>query len=375
MDEKITSVTVEKRYKRYLLRRFICRIVLCVIAVGALTASAAVKLSDVFSAESLAEKAFDGRITVIKENEESNDKTEYDIPDEAKDIHPEDQDNNDNNIINNEDTGENSAADLFPIIYSDLSRSPEYGEVIINSGETDYDIDADEIRSMNYPAKLTSAGSSGDSSPIVLIVHTHTTESYVEGGEDGYCDKEDFRTTDIEKNVVAVGKVILDKLCENGIPAVQCTTLHDTGDFYESYEKCEQSVKEYLEKYPGIRYILDVHRDSITRNDNEQIATEAEIDGIRAAQLMFVVGTDKFGADHPDWKQNLRVAVSLQSRLNSAYRNIARPISLRGASFNEQYSPGYLLLEVGSCANTLEEAKISASAFAEIYAGLIKEYR
>jgi hypothetical protein len=47
-----------------------------------------------------------------------------------------------------------------------------------------------------------------------------------------------------------------------------------------------------------------------------------------------------------------------------------RSIDLRSASFNEQYTKGSLLLEVGSCANTLEEAKISADIFAD---ALIRE--
>ena len=365
MDGKIMIPINADRYRMYMRRRFICRVLLCLTAIAAIVSSAVFKAYDAFTAEAFGRLAIDERITIVKTDNEKEDILSAEdepavpaVPEaeaETGDTHP--------------DGGGDVSGDTDTVSeteYADLSRSPGVGEVIINNSETDYDIDPNEIRSMAYPVSLTRADTGDPAAPAVLIIHTHATEAY-----DG--EGKDFRSEDITKNVVAVGAVILERLKENGVSAVQCTTLHDAGDFYQSYSNSEASVKEYLEKYPSIRYILDVHRDSITRNGGEQIATLADVNGSRAAQLMFVVGTDKFGADHPFWRENLRVAVSLQLRLNSAYGNIARPISLRGASFNEQYSPGYLLLEVGSSGNTLGEAKISAAAFADVYAALIKE--
>ena len=113
--------------------------------------------------------------------------------------------------------------------------------------------------------------------------------------------------------------------------------------------------------------MLDVHRDAIIREDNTVVKTG--VDGM--AQLMLVCGTDEMGADFPEWRTNLAFAVKLQSRLMDAFPSLMRHINLRGASFNEQLCEKYLLLEVGSCGNTLDEAQTAAKAFAETVADMI----
>jgi hypothetical protein len=45
-----------------------------------------------------------------------------------------------------------------------------------------------------------------------------------------------------------------------------------------------------------------------------------------------------------------------------------RSINLRSASFNEQYTKGSLLIEVGASASTLDEAKLGAKILAEYLA-------
>ena len=67
----------------------------------------------------------------------------------------------------------------------------------------------------------------------------------------------------------------------------------------------------------------------------------------------------------------MNLAVKLQYRLTSEYNGMARPINLRKLSFHQQYAPGSLLFEIGSCANTLEEAKNAAVNLAEAIADTI----
>jgi len=87
---------------------------------------------------------------------------------------------------------------------------------------------------------------------------------------------------------------------------------------------------------------------------------------------MLGVGTDHSGASHPGWQDNLSIALKLNELLREVSDTLMRPINLRGASFNQQYSPGFLLLEAGSCGNTLDEAKRSGIHFADALAKLIK---
>ncbi|MDD4422589.1 MAG: stage II sporulation protein P, partial [Eubacteriales bacterium] len=93
--------------------------------------------------------------------------------------------------------------------------------------------------------------------------------------------------------------------------------------------------------------------------------------GKQAAQAMLVMETNQGGANHPIWEQNLTVAVALQNIINNDYPTLMRPICLRSASFNQQLTTGSMLLEIGSCGNTLEEAKYTAELIASAITKMI----
>ena len=132
-------------------------------------------------------------------------------------------------------------------------------------------------------------------------------------------------------------------------------------------------MRKYLEEYPSIRFVIDVHRDAIIRDDGESIKAVKNIGGQDYAQLMFVVGTDEKGHKHPNWKNNLSLALELQQSMEDTYPGLCRSINLRDVPFNQQLSDGYILLEVGTSANTLDEALLSARAFSENLARVIYE--
>jgi stage II sporulation protein P len=81
--------------------------------------------------------------------------------------------------------------------------------------------------------------------------------------------------------------------------------------------------------------------------------------------MMFVVGTDHGGSGHTGWQDNLALAARLQKSLSGDCSTLMRDINLRSASFNAQYTSGSLLVEIGSCASTLDEAKNAAELFAD----------
>ena len=83
---------------------------------------------------------------------------------------------------------------------------------------------------------------------------------------------------------------------------------------------------------------------------------------------MFVIGTDHGGSDHTEWEDNLALAARVQSAISADHPTLMRSINLRSASFNEQYTKGSLLIEVGATASTLDEAKLGAEILAEYLA-------
>ena len=240
---------------------------------------------------------------------------------------------------------------------------------IIN--RTNYIIDLHDFLDRKYPVFLPSAVQKKE--PIVLILHTHGSESYLPAGVDYYLPEEDFRSDDPEETVVSVGDQIAETLEALGIPVLHDRTMHDLKDFNSAYVESRSAAREALAKYPSIRYILDVHRDSIFTQNNICEKTLTEIDGKQVAQVMLVVGTDQDGAAHPDWRQNLTVATHLEDLLNRLYPTLARPVNLRSSAFNQALSPGALLVEVGSCGNTIEEAREAGRLFAIGFATLLRE--
>lgn len=253
----------------------------------------------------------------------------------------------------------------------DLSGSPKSGEVLL-SNTTAYNIDTVAHTNSNFPI-VTSLDSHKADSPLVLILHTHGTESYVPEGSTSVPPGYVARNADTNNNMIAVGKVMAELLNSAGIPTLHCETMHDLESYNRAYDLAADTVQKYLAQYPSIKYVFDVHRDAIVRENGDYIRPLTLINGERSAQIMLLVGTNEKGADHPTWEMNMTVAAKLQSRLTTSYEAFARPINIRGASFNQQFTSGSLLIEIGSAANTLSEAKTAAKYLTYSIIDMLKE--
>lgn len=252
------------------------------------------------------------------------------------------------------------------VITKDLRGYVGEPKLLLNNW-TNYSVNTDKTVLTELPFSF-----SAEYLPQVLIIHTHGTESYLPDGVDYYSPDTTFRSTDITENVVSVGKIIADALNDAGIVTIHDTTMYDAESYNSAYTNSRNAAKQWLEEYPSIKCIIDVHRDAIVDADGNNIKPVAEISGTSAAQLMLVVGTDDAGAAHKDWQTNFAFAAILQTNANAQYPGLMRPINLRKASFNQQLAPGAFLLEVGSCANTLTEAQSAAAYFAQVF---IETYR
>jgi len=246
----------------------------------------------------------------------------------------------------------------FTLYRLDMSSQAENALGLINETPYDADLNALSETGRAIPPYRELAETYGSTAPVVLLLHTHATESYA----DTYAD--DFRSRDNTENVTAVGKIIADRLTENGIPVLHCTEQFDYPDFNMAYYNAALAIRQYITDYPSISYIIDVHRDSILSGDG-WVSPVTEHNGASAAQMMFVVGTDHGGSGHTGWRDNLALAARLQKSLHGECPTLMRDINLRSASFNEQYTSGSLLVEIGSCASTLEEVRTAAERFAD----------
>ncbi len=207
--------------------------------------------------------------------------------------------------------------------------------------------------------------------PVVLIVHTHATEAYTMTESMRYEESAPFRTADPNYNVVRVGQVIADCLNAHGIVTLHDTTLNDLPGYNNSYSRMAGVISRYLEEYPSIQMVIDVHRDAVSDGNGGQVALASQVNGQQAAQLMLVMGTDIGGLSHPNWQTNLTMALKLQVMGEKEAPDLFRELSLCASRYNEHLTPYSMLLEVGTAGNTLEEALLSAEFFAQQLSALL----
>ena len=210
--------------------------------------------------------------------------------------------------------------------------------------------------------------------PQVLIVHTHGSEAYTPDGTDTYVATGECRTTDTEKSVVRVGDEIAKVLTEMGLTVVHDTALYDYPEYNGAYDRSLAAVESWLEQYPTIQVVLDVHRDALIGSDGTVYKPITTINGEKCAQVMLVMGSNAL-YDHPGWLENLALAVQVQKEMNTLWPTLARPIGLRENRYNQQTAPGAMLVEVGSHGNTLQEALAAARMFARALGAVLLEYK
>lgn len=206
------------------------------------------------------------------------------------------------------------------------------------------------------------------SEPIVLIMHTHTTESYERGDGEFYSEYDSSRSTDLSETVVAVGDRIAEKLTEAGIGVIHLTEMFDYPEYSGAYDRSCERIIEILEEYPSIQIVIDVHRDAI-ESEGVRYAPVAEINGKTAAQVMMICGC----MNVPQYRYNLRLAARLQGIMETNYPGLTRPILFDERNYNQELTKGSILLEMGSHANSLDEALYSGELVGECLKQLILE--
>ena len=232
--------------------------------------------------------------------------------------------------------------------------------------ETSYWVSATEILAQG-PGLTLPAGQ-----PQILIIHTHASEAYTQSGSDRYAASDANRTEDTQFNVVRIGDELTGILTEAGLNVIHDRGIYDYPSYTGSYSRAGDAIGQYLESFPNIRIVLDIHRDALGAN-GVVYKTMAEEDGTTASQVMLLVGTDESGLEHPDWRGNLAFALYLQNAVNSVFPTLMRPVDLVPQRYNQQLTPGSLIVEVGSSGNTLREALAAVRLFGYAIAPALAE--
>ena len=184
-----------------------------------------------------------------------------------------------------------------------------------------------------------------------------------------YTESGNFRTTDLNYSVARVGTELTKYLENKGFNVTHNTTYHDYPSYSGSYSRSLGTARNLLEG-TNTQIVIDLHRDAV--GNSSSYAPTVKINGKLVAQLMIVIGTDGGGLEHPNWKENLKIAVKIQEKANEMYPGLFRPIIIRNSRYNQHLTTGASIIEVGATGNTLDECILSMQCLANIFEEVCK---
>lgn len=208
----------------------------------------------------------------------------------------------------------------------------------------------------------------GNDAPQILIFHTHSQEAFA-----------DSRPGEESDTVVGIGSYLAQVLKdEYGYNVIHDTTYYDViggkdgkNGFNVAYSESEAGVTKDLKDNPSIEVVIDLHRDS---GD----AKVVEINGEDTAQVMLFNGLcrDQNGPmtdlDNPNLEDNLSFSLQLQMKSLDLYSGLFRKIFLKSYRYNMYLKPKYLLVELGTYKNTVQQAKNAIKPFAQVLDSVLK---
>lgn len=213
--------------------------------------------------------------------------------------------------------------------------------------------------------------------PLVVIYHTHSQESFLPVmGLGPSADAEAAFSSDPAINMLAAGEMLAQILAEqHGIGVVHVLEPFDLDQHGRmqrlgAYARAETYMASLVERYPGARILIDLHRDSPRRDRTVLGHPDGDY-----AKILLVVGTDQ-RLEHPGWRQNLAYSQHLIQIMDDMVPGITRGVEPAPHRYNQHLSPAAILVELGGVDNTLDEAgrslEVLAAAIREsILAGLV----
>jgi stage II sporulation protein P len=241
-----------------------------------------------------------------------------------------------------------------------VDRSNE--ELVFDLEDDDIDIPAVNEEDTKQVVPLDSATLARFKKSQVFLYCTHNAESYIP-------DSGQARLDGKRGLVNQVAATMESALNEKGLPAHFVNTIHDYPEYNTSYTKSRATVSKIVAANKNILALFDIHRDSIP---GQTKASTVKINGKDCAQILIIVGTNE-RKPHPNWQKNRKFAEDLYQRSQKMYPGLIKGVMNKAGTYNQEYHPHALLLELGCDTNTLEEVNRSARLFADVVIDVLKE--
>lgn len=197
--------------------------------------------------------------------------------------------------------------------------------------------------------------------PRILIYHTHGCETYSNSPAGNYHSK------DQKNSVMEVGRMLTDELNNKGWGVLHTTKYHDYPSYNHSYANSLQTIQGLVNQYNSIDLAIDLHRDAKNTKDdkskqlNHNVGTTT-IDGKKVAKFSLVIGGKNENVAH------LReVTQGITNIAQKKYPGLSSGVIEKDyAKFNQFVAKNNILIEIGSNATSVDEAKATTKYVAEI---------
>lgn len=198
--------------------------------------------------------------------------------------------------------------------------------------------------------------------PLIYIYNTHQTEEYKSVNTNEY---------NVVPTVLHASLIFQNKLSDLGIKSlVEKNDIREIlningWNYRSSYKASKMLAQDALSKNPSIKYVIDLHRDSIPLN-----IAKVTIDNKDYAKIMIVLGKG-----HDGYERNLEMANRINNYLKEFNPLITRGIDIKSNSgiFNQDISNNAVLIEVGGPYNDINSVKNSLEILATVYKRIVDE--
>lgn len=268
----------------------------------------------------------------------------------------------------NDSGNKDSSSGNTPNIITKPASQTDPAVIAVNN-KTDYTLNTNAL--LKESLKLTLSGKN----PSVLIIHTHSSEAYMPNGSDKYEASDPYRTEDKKYSIIRVGDELASEFKKYGITFIHDRNIYDFPSYEGAYNRSYDAIQSYLKKYPSIKMVIDMHRDAIEAADGSVYKTIAQIGNTTCSQILMVIGTNASGLVHPNWRENFKLALHIQKEMNTLYPSLAKPIELSQYRYNQQATPGSMIVEIGCTGNTLQESLTAVRYFANAASKVLLELK
>ena len=202
--------------------------------------------------------------------------------------------------------------------------------------------------------------------PLIYIYNTHQTEEYETSTILDYSIKPTVTITNYILEEIFNKNKLYTYVEESNIKEI---LNKNSWNYSYSYKATRTLLEQRKQEYPTLKYFIDIHRDSITKDK-----TTIHINDKSYAKILFLIGLE-----NPNYQENLSFTEKLNNLINQKYPNLSKGIYKKGGPgvngvYNQDFSKYLILVEMGGYQNTPIEVLNSSLALAECFMEVINEY-